>query len=92
MSDHRASVKIRFERHGVATDGDFWITWWRGASNDGLPSAIIDWFAAAEARSMEAYDDETDKADHQAVERRKQLAQSARAKLTDDEWDAVKGD
>lgn len=89
MGDHRATISITFEMHGVTTQiKEMWINWWEGAAHD-MPSAVKDFFADAEAKSMNAWQNEQDKARDVGRAKAERLKASARAKLTDEEWDAI---
>lgn len=90
MGDHRASIKIEFTMHGVTSKTDMWINWWEGACSD-LPSALRKFLAEAESKSMWAYYDAEYEIERKAAERRKALADQARAKLTAEEWAAIQG-
>lgn len=89
MGDHRASIKINFQMHGVTSECDLWINWWRGAWDE-LPTAVTDFFRDAEAKSMTAFDNEQDKCEDEKRAARKEVADRARAKLTADELAALK--
>ena len=54
MGDHRASIQIDFEMHGVKKQMDFWINWY---SADGeIDKRILDFFEEAVEEAMQAYD------------------------------------
>lgn len=88
MGDHRASIKIEFTMHGVTSNADLWINWWDGAADD-LPSSVRKFFADAERASMNRYHDARDREHKRTRERRQALLESARAKMTDEEWQAI---
>ena len=54
MGDHRASVKITFEMHGVKKEADMWINW--NDNGDGIDNRIVEFFWDASTEAMHAYD------------------------------------
>ena len=88
MGDHRATIKIEFEMHGVTTKQEMWINWWPGAWME-LPKSVTDAFKEAEWKSLAAFYERQDEADAETKARTAALARSARAKLTADELAAL---
>lgn len=90
MGDHRASIKIEFQMHGVTTTREMWINWWDGACYE-LPNSVVDAFREAEDASMAAWRYQQEVAESESKAKRAVAIQSARQKLTDEEWEAIKG-
>jgi len=42
MGDHRASIKIQFEAHGVKKETDMWINYY--PDETGVDRTVIEWF------------------------------------------------
>ena len=54
MGDHRASIKIRFEFHGVVKECDMWINYC--ADELGVDNRVIQLFREGYEEGMEKYD------------------------------------
>jgi len=89
VGDHRATIKIEFNMHGVTSKTDLWINWWPGCAADGFPTALRDFFDEAEAKSMAAFHEDQNTADMERIKKRESLMKAAREKLTEDEWNAL---
>ena len=60
MGDHRASIKIEMEFHGVKDKCDMWINYWpEGSCN--MDQRVIDFFDRVYQKGMDIYQDEVNK-------------------------------
>jgi hypothetical protein len=84
MGDHRASIKIEMEFHGIKDKADMWINWGDSTSEaPGVDQRIIDWFRSMHERGMEKYSEmmyESQKEDREKAERERELAELERLK------------
>lgn len=84
MGDHRASIKIEMEFHGVKDKTDMWINWSDYNSEcHGVDQRIIDWFRSVHERGMEKYEEalfESQKEQRERDERERDLKELARLK------------
>jgi len=59
MGDHRASVKIEFEFHGVRDSCDMWINWSPDTSDcRDVDQRVIDFFRRVYEKGMDVYYEE----------------------------------
>jgi len=59
MGDHRASIKIEFEMHGIIEKADMWINWSPDFGDSrGCDQRIIEFFERASGKAMDKYDEE----------------------------------
>ena len=56
MGDHRASIKIEMEFHGIKDKTDMWINYWPHECC-GMDKKVIDFFDSVYRRGMEKYDE-----------------------------------
>lgn len=84
MGDHRASIKIEVEMHGVKDKADMWVNWSpREYDCPGVDYRVIEFFQNWSARAMEKWDNEQWKAgeeDRERKQRETELAELARLK------------
>ena len=56
MGDHRASVKVKFEMHGIKAEQEWWMNWFDDGS--GCDRRIVEWFEEQSRKAMAKYEDE----------------------------------
>ena len=59
MGDHRASIKIQFEMHGIKNETDMYVNWWD--NGQGIDERIVDFFRESVEESMNKYEEELNK-------------------------------
>lgn len=80
MGDHRASIKIKFECHGIKRKADMWINWFPLSEFEHVDRRIIEFFSNAWADAHEKYrdgmqkyhNDEEEKKEREMYERLKE--------------------
>jgi len=84
MGDHRISIKMEVEFHGVKEKADWWLSWSpHGSDCDGLDQRLIDWFRDINDRGMAKYADmiyESQSEERERKERETELATLKRLK------------
>ena len=58
MGDHRASVKITFEAHGITRKFDAWINWF--PDSNGVDQRVVDFFRETWEECMAVYDEQVE--------------------------------
>ena len=93
MGDHRATVKIEMEFHGVKDKTDMWINWSDCFSECvGVDQRIIDFFRSINDRGMAKYADmvyEGQREERERAEREQELKTLAKLKK---KYEAPKGE
>lgn len=56
MGDHRASIQIKFEMHGIEKEIDMWINWYDNGY--GIDDRIIDFFQEASNEAINKHEQE----------------------------------
>ena len=56
MGDHRASIKITAEMHGIKREADMWINYCDWQNSCGIDERIIEFFQEWSEEAMIAYD------------------------------------
>lgn len=72
MGDHRASIQITFEMHGIKKECDMWINWWD--NGNGIDDRIIEFFSDASSEAMLKWNKII--YDSQKIEREKQVEEN----------------
>jgi hypothetical protein len=73
MGDHRASITIIFEAHGVEEKHEFWINYWP-EPDTGVDRRITDWLSSAWQKCLDAYHNNID----EGIEERRAQEKKAR--------------
>lgn len=60
MGDHRASIKITFEMHGVKRECDMWVNYIPESDARGVGESVFMFFEKAYADAMQAWYEEID--------------------------------
>lgn len=80
MGNHRASIKIEFEMHGIVEKADMWINWSPDfGESRGCDRRIIEFFEMASNKAMNKYDEEL--FESQAEERKRVQEEKDRKEL-----------
>lgn len=90
MGDHRASIKIEFEMHGVTSKADMWVNWNPHLLPFDLPHCLVEFFSEAQQKSLAAYLDANTRAEDERLARQKALIESAKSKLSPEELEALR--
>lgn len=85
MGDHRASIKIEMEFHGIKDSCDMWINYSPDGEYPEIDDRIISFIRSVYNRGMEKYDEETyEYREEQKKEERKKLYEVLKKEFGED--------
>jgi hypothetical protein len=68
MGDHRASIKLEMDAHGLHFTKEMWINW-SSDGDDGCDRRITEWFGECWSRALAKYDQEVYEAERERRQR-----------------------